>query len=181
MKGMVFTEFLDFVRESFDDDMVDDIIADANLPNGGAYTAVGTYDHREMQALVAALANRTDAGATPLLRGFGRHLCGRFSKGFPKFFEENSDLFDFLESVEQHIHVEVLKLYPDAELPSFGTHSRSADALELDYRSCRPLAALAEGLILGAADHYNQSVHVEQKPLVDETGSFVRLAIQRRA
>lgn len=179
MKGMVFTEFLSFVGQSFGDDMVDDVIADCKLPNGGAYTAVGTYDHHEMQALVTAVSQRSGEGANVLLRSFGRHLCGRFSKGFPQFFADNFDLFDFLESVQNHIHVEVHKLYPDAELPSFDTHHRSKELLELNYRSCRPLAALAEGLILGAADHFSQAVNVAQQPMSDTTGSYVRLSIHR--
>lgn len=181
MKGMVFTEFLDFVSQKFDDDTVDDIIADANPPNGGAYTSVGTYDHRELQALITALVKRTGADTTELLRGFGRYLCTSFHRGFPSFFERTPDLFDFLESVDRHIHVEVRKLYPDAELPTFKTHARDAQLLELDYRSCRPLAALAEGLILGAADHYKQSVRVRQAPLSDQSGNYVRLSIQRVA
>ena len=51
MKGMVFTEFLDFVGETFGGDMVDDIIEVSELPSGGAYTSVGTYSHGEMAAL----------------------------------------------------------------------------------------------------------------------------------
>jgi len=56
MKGVVFTEFLDMVEAKFSADMVDDIIDDAKLASGGAYTAVGTYPHSEMVALGVALA-----------------------------------------------------------------------------------------------------------------------------
>lgn len=42
MKGLVFTEFLDFVAALRGGDMVDDVIDDCRLPNGGAYTALGT-------------------------------------------------------------------------------------------------------------------------------------------
>jgi hypothetical protein len=181
MKGIVFTEFLDFVAAQFSEDLVDDIIADCSLQSGGAYTSVGTYDHREMQALVAALAQHTQHSAPQLLSAFGRHLCGQFSKSHPDFFARTAGLFDFLESVQQHIHVEVRKLYPDAELPSFETHARAQELLELNYRSCRPLAALAEGLILGASDHYREPVTVAQKSQTDAAGSFVRLEIARVA
>ncbi|MFA5949864.1 MAG: heme NO-binding domain-containing protein [Hyphomicrobium sp.] len=181
MKGVVFTELFDFVAATFGDDMVDDIIADSDLPNGGAYTSVGTYDHREMQALVTALAVRTQTDASSLLTGFGKKLCERFAHGYPAFFQGHGGLFDFLESVQRHIHVEVRKLYPDAELPSFATHSRNTSLLELDYRSCRPLAALAEGLILGAAQHFGERVDVAQSRLADNEGNFVRFAIQHVA
>lgn len=35
MKGMIFTEFLEMVEAKFSADMVDDIIADSDLPHGG--------------------------------------------------------------------------------------------------------------------------------------------------
>lgn len=68
MKGLVFTEFLDFVAALRGGDMVDDVIDDCRLPNGGAYTAVGTYDHAEMQALIAALAEGLMLGAADYFR-----------------------------------------------------------------------------------------------------------------
>lgn len=83
MKGLIFTEFLDFVAAAHGDDMVDDIIDDCRLPNGGAYTSVGTYDHAEMQALIAALAQRTRAPAPEILGRYGRHLFHRFVELFP--------------------------------------------------------------------------------------------------
>jgi predicted homoserine dehydrogenase-like protein len=56
MKGIVFTEFLDMVETTISADAVDDVIEAAGVPSGGAYTAVGTYDHKEMVSLVGALS-----------------------------------------------------------------------------------------------------------------------------
>ena len=57
MKGIVFTEFLEMVEDRFSLDMVDDLIDDCDLPSGGVYTAVGTYSHEEIVALVSAYHN----------------------------------------------------------------------------------------------------------------------------
>lgn len=179
MKGLVFTELLDFVAASYGEDIVDDIIDDCCLPSDGAYTSVGTYDHAEMQALIAALARRTGTPATDILQQFGRHLGHRFVELFPDFFANRACLFDFLDSVESYIHAEVHKLYPDAEFPSLRTRARHESQLELDYCSCRPLAALAEGLILGASDYYREPVRVAQRRHEDANGGFVRFTIQR--
>lgn len=178
MKGLVFTEFLDFIAARHDRNMVDDVIDDCCLPSEGAYTSVGTYDHAEMQALTAALARRSGTDAIDILQQFGRHLGHRFVDLFPNFFRNQDCLFDFLESVESHIHTEVHKLYPDAQFPSFSPHTRDDSRLELDYRSCRPLAALAEGLILGASDYYREPVRVTQRRHEDTNGGFVRFTIQ---
>jgi len=82
MKGVVFTEFMDMVEQQFSVDMLDDIIEDAQLPSDGAYTAVGTYPHSEMVALVSALSARSGVAVTVLLRAFGEYLFGRFVRGY---------------------------------------------------------------------------------------------------
>ena len=181
MKGVVFTEFLDFVSAIHGPDMVDDIIDDAAPPNGGAYTAIGTYPHTEMGALVAALAKRISAPAPDLLSAFGSHLCKRFTLKYPEFFRDKTTLFDFLASVDNHIHVEVHKLYPDAELPKFRLTPRGLDAIDMDYESCRPLESLAEGMIRAAAEHYRQPITIERTRMEDANGAFVRFSIRHVA
>jgi len=44
MKGIIFTEFLEMVEDRFSPEIADRIIEAADLPSGGAYTAIGTYD-----------------------------------------------------------------------------------------------------------------------------------------
>jgi len=179
MKGIVFTEFLDFVALRYGDDMVDDIVDDCELPSGGAYTSVGTYGHDEMAALGGALAARTQEAIGDLVRGFGEHLAGSFARAYPVFFERSSDLFDFLESVEGHIHVEVRKLYPDAELPSFIVEERGATRMVLLYRSPRRLSRLAEGLIRGSAREFDCEISVAATTPPGGDGTEVRFVIER--
>src|SRR5688500_10275861 len=96
MKGVVFTEFIDMVENRFSLEMAERIISKCDLPSGGAYTAVGTYDHREMVALVAALSNETDTPVPTLLHVYGEHLFGRFVALFPQFFHESGKALEFL-------------------------------------------------------------------------------------
>ena len=181
MKGIVFTELLDFVSSTYGADMVDDIIDDACLPHGGAYTAVGTYPYPEMQRLMISLATRAGAGVSELLTRFGNHLCRRFVVKYPEFFVAQSCLFDLIESVDRHIHVEVHKLYPDAELPLFRTSARDSTSLLLDYSSCRPLAAMAEGMIRAAASHYGEPITIHRTQMDAEDMPVVRFAIRLAA
>ena len=179
MKGMVFTELLGFVEHTYGADAVDDLIEASDLPSGGAYTAVGTYDHTEMQSLVANLSAQSNTPPNELLDLFGQHLIGRFKASFPDFFKTAATLFDFLESIDSHIHVEVRKLYPDAELPEFRAERLGTGAMHLDYRSNRPFAALASGLILGAAQLYGETVLIERSAHEHDGEKFVRFSIQK--
>ncbi|QKC85210.1 heme NO-binding domain-containing protein [Mesorhizobium sp. NZP2077] len=179
MKGMVFTELLGFVEQTYGADAVDDLIEASDLPSGGAYTAVGTYDHKEMQSLVTTLAAQSHTPANELLGLFGQHLIGRFKSLFSDFFMTAATLFDFLESIDTHIHVEVRKLYPDAELPEFRAERVGQQAMNLDYRSSRPFEALASGLILGAAHIYGETVRVERSSHEIGGEKFVRFSIRK--
>ena len=97
-----------------------------SLPSGGAYTAVGTYDHGEMWSLVIELGKATGTPVPHLMHAFGEHLFHRFTVVYPVLFEKASSAFDFLQKLEGLIHAEVRKLYPDAELPRFDIAERSA-------------------------------------------------------
>ena len=72
MKGVVFTEFFGMVGDVFSDDMVDDLIDATDPASGGAYTAVGTYDHGEIVAMVVELSARTGTPVPDLLQAFKR-------------------------------------------------------------------------------------------------------------
>ena len=69
-------------------------------------------------------------------------------------------MFSFLNSIDQYIHPEVLKLYPDAELPRFQSEIKSDNEMVLNYMSSRKMSDLAIGLIKGAANYFEEDVDV---------------------
>jgi len=180
MKGVVFTEFIELIESRFSADMIDAVIEEAALPNGGAYTAVGTYDHREMVKLVCGVARRSGVPVPELLETFGIHLFARFTVTYPQFFAGVADAFDFLENVESYIHVEVRKLYPDAELPSFASHRPDGTTLCMDYRSGRAMSDLALGLIRGCLAHFGVQADVSREDRSGGAGTDVRFTIRRQ-
>lgn len=181
MKGMVFTEFLEMVDDKFSPAMTERIIEASELPNGGAYTAIGTYDYREIVRLVVELSKASGIAAPELLRVFGRHLFGRFLIGYPDFFKGVDSAFTFLEGVDRYIHVEVLKLYPDAELPRFECDRPEPGQLRMVYRSMRCMGTLAEGLILGCIDHFGEKITIHTEDLSEGRGNCIRFTLAKQA
>jgi hypothetical protein len=180
MKGIVFTEFLELVETAFSPDMVDRIIADSLLPSGGAYTAVGTYDGAEMGQLVGALSKATATPAGELLEIFGRHLFGRFVTLYPAFFAGCRSSFDFLPTVGEHIHFEVRKLYPDAELPTITATQIDADTMDVVYQSPRCMAKLARGLIEGCIAHFREAMSISEADRSGGAGATVAFTLRRQ-
>ncbi len=165
------------VEEVHGIDMVDTLIEKSELASGGAYTAVGTYDHTEIVNLVATLSQETNTGIPTLLKTFGEHLFGVLIKAYPHFAAEVTGCFMFLESIEQYIHVEVRKLYPDAELPRFECMRHDPNRLTMIYESSRHFEDLCEGLIIGSLVHFKEQANITRESLADGREAF-HIALQ---
>ena len=168
MKGIVFREFIAMVESHYSIEIADGIISASNLSSAGAYTSVGTYPHQEMVELVSRLSARTGVSIPELLNGFGRHLFTRFAVIHPEFVKTQTSAFELLRRLDGHIHVEVRKLYIDAELPAFDYQEISDGEVRFFYRSSRKLVDFAHGLIQGCVEHFGQPMHIERTDLPDE-------------
>ena len=167
MKGIVFTEFLEMAEDQFSVEIVEQMIEEVDLPSKGIYTSVGTYDYQEMITLVTHLSGLVGIPVPDLLKAFGQYLLKRFVAKFPQFFEGISSTLDFLPRVESFVHLEVKKLYPDAELPTFSCLFPKPGQMEMTYQSKRNLPDLAEGLILGCAEHFGESLAIERTDVAE--------------
>ncbi|KPM31181.1 Heme NO-binding domain-containing protein [Croceitalea dokdonensis DOKDO 023] len=176
MKGIVFTEFLEMVELNFGLEVVDTIIENSHLPSTGAYTAVGTYDFNEMVQLLTNLSKTTNLGANALLNSFGHYLFNGLLAAHPEVVSSYKNPISLLYSIEDHIHIQVKKLYPDAQLPTFKILEKTDTKLSMVYASERGLYALAQGLIEKTFEHFNKEVTVELK-LLNEAGTEVRFNI----
>ncbi|MEH6680474.1 MAG: heme NO-binding domain-containing protein [Sediminicola sp.] len=160
MKGIVFTEFLEMVEGRFGLETVDSIIEASDLPSEGVYTSVGTYDFNEMVQLLKSLNESTNIPIDDLLYTFGHYLFASLGKAHPDVIKSYTSPIGLLYSIEDHIHVHVQKLYPDAELPTFKILDKTDTSISMVYVSSRGLYRLAHGLIEKCFEHFNTSSKV---------------------
>lgn len=180
MKGVVFTEFLEMVEDRFSAEMADRIIESSNLPSRGAYTSLGTYDPAEIVRLVSQLSAATGIAPPVLTHAFGKYLFSRFVALYPRVFDGIDSSYALLEKVEGTIHVEVRKLYPDAELPRFECNSSEPGRLTMIYSSPRGFADLAGGLIEGCIEHFGEKIDIQKEDLSDGHGTSVRFSLREQ-
>jgi len=178
MLGIVFTEFFEMVESKFGYDMVDELIEMSSSETKGAYTSIGSYPHQEIVEHVVNLHKKTEIGIPDLLKTFGQYLHGTFAKNYPGFFNDASNAFDFLESIEHYIHVEVKKLYPNAQLPTFDSERIGDKEMILHYKSDRRMADLAHGLIEKTMEYYKEEATIKIEN-IKEDGSQVKFTITR--
>jgi len=165
MKGIVFVELLAMAEDAFGEEVVDRVIDAADLPSGGAYTSVGNYPCDELMTLVRGFSDHSGIPGAELQRLFGHWMMQSFERNYPHFFKGRAGSLDVLAAIEDEIHVEVRKLYPDAKLPSFDATRHDADALDLIYRSPRPLADFCHGLIEGCVKGYSETAEITRTDL----------------
>lgn len=158
------------VDEEFGPEVTEQIIALSNLPSGGAYTNVGTYDHSEIVTLVDNLSKVSGLEVTSLVFDFGKYLIKRFQVLFPQYFVDISDVTVLLERVNDYIHVEVRKLYRDAQLPQISTERIAGGGLVLNYRSARGMGGLAQGMIAGSNEIFGSKYTCSRQDLETEEG-----------
>ena len=174
--AIVFTEFLDLVESTFGLEIVDEIIEKSDLPSKGAYTSIGTYAFSEMLSLITNLSEKTSMSVDELLHVYGLHFFSVIERDYPGILKTYSGPMDLLSSVESHIHVEVRKIYPDAELPRFEMTEKTENKLVLIYYSSRSMYAFAHGLIEKSFEYYGKSANVTYEK-IREDGSEVKFVI----
>ena len=161
MKGLIFTELMDFIERHTSVPVAETIIDEARLENEGAFTSVGNYPHPEAIKLVMSASERLGTPAADLMRQFGNELFVRLIDAHPQFFDqETADAFAFLSKVQSHIHTEVAKLYADSSPPSVRTSMEDGKMI-VSYESHRPFAMIAMGLIEGCCAYFDDTLVVE--------------------
>ena len=178
MKGIVFTEFLELVEDKFGLEMVDNIITSSTLESGGIYTAVGTYSFSEMLQLLTHLSENTGISIDNLLLVYAEHFFSVIENSYPGLLATYNDPIEMISSIENHIHVEVRKIYPAAELPTFEVVEKTENSLVLIYTSSRAMHHFGLGLMNKTFAHFNATATIDLQK-IKEDGTEVRFVINK--
>ena len=170
---MIFTAFLEKVENEWDLEMTDSIIRDANDPHDGAYNSVDYYNHTLLVNLVLSLHKKTGIPIRDLLLSFGRTLFGQLAEAHSYLIENLNSSFELLENIEFVIHTEVKKLYPKANPPTFDFERIAVNQIRMLYKSHRSMGDVAEGLMLGCADFFDENIQIERLAPVDGKEVFL--------
>jgi hypothetical protein len=153
MKGVIFTELVGYLENEHGLDFADAVITGSKLPNDGAFTSVGNYPSAQALTMVGVAAALSGIDGAVLCQDYGAWLFGRFGVLFPEIMAHYPTAESLLMHVGSHIHEEVRVLYPDARPPEIGAIAEG-DTMTVTYRSHRPMAHIAFGLIRQCLVYY---------------------------
>lgn len=154
MKGFIFTNFIEFIESNLGLQVVDEMITNSNLQSEGIYSSFNNYDFDELVTLLTFVSKKTNTHTDILLEKFGifvfPYLVGKHSY----ITEHYSNPLDLIAGIENHIHIEVKKLYNDADLPTFRVVEKTDCKLTIIYNSGKGLTYFAIGLIKETLNHF---------------------------
>ncbi|MFD2164940.1 heme NO-binding domain-containing protein [Thalassotalea euphylliae] len=181
MKGAVFVGFSDFVEQTYGLTTWLKALDSVSLPSNGEYISTEIYEDEELFTLLGAINELTSVTAIDLSRQFGRYFFKTLYSITQHHVADIENLFEFLEAVDNVIHIEVKKADPLAYTPTLLYDQPSDDTLIVRYMSKRKMCHFAEGLILGAADHFDQPVDVSQIACMHEGEKHCLIKVTKQA
>ena len=178
MKGIVFNLLEEVVTTTHGEDTWDEVLDAAGVD--GAYTSLGSYPDEQFGLLVMAAADALGRPVDDVVRWFGRQTMPLFALRFAPLFADHDSTRSFVLGLNEVIHPEVRKLYPGADTPQFIFSTEKSGKLLMEYRSRRRLCSLAEGLLLGAGDHYGEEITIEHPSCLKRGDASCVLAVDFR-
>ncbi|TMO60438.1 heme NO-binding domain-containing protein [Pseudoalteromonas aurantia] len=163
MKGVIFRGLESLVIEKCGM-AVWDTLLEKNAPEDRVYISVQSYPDDELVGLAQYVAVALQLPIAEVLKAFGEYLFGYLLPRHSTIIAKFDGFVSLIMSIDSVIHSEVAKLYQEPNLPKIRCKVIEDGLILMHYYSSRKLCLCAEGLIYGAAAHYNMTVtlkHIE--------------------
>lgn len=167
MVDMILRELADFLEPEIGSEAAAEVLRQARLA-----------PERDLRQFFAELTPQTGHSDEELLRRFGRHLFPRLAALYPEVFEGLRTWRDLLLQIAPRVHAELLRLQPEAQFPSLECRRLEDGAVEVEYRSPRNLAPMAQGMLLGCLDYFATTGTVSREDLRVDGGHACRMVVQ---
>jgi len=178
MKGIVFNLFEEFITEELGEEMFEEILERSQLITKEPFVGPGSYPDEDLTALAGKAVELMGISPAEAFRGFGRFCFPRLAEKYPGFVDPHDHPKPFLMSIDSVVHVEVKKLYKDAETPSFEYEEPAGGSLIIIYRSGRKLCSFMEGLISGVGYYYKSGIRCKQSSCMLEGAESCRFELE---
>ena len=177
MQGLIFNLLGERVSEIWHEGYWRALVADTPGLDSPVFVGPKNYPDDALMSLLIRISADHGIAMDRLLVDFGRRCFPRLAAAHPVFMVGHEHAYGFIETVEDVVHTEVRKLYDEAYLPSIHFERPDPTTLVAIYRSRRRLCWLAEGLIQGVGEYFDEPVSTLQDACVHEGASECRIRI----
>ncbi|GLQ30134.1 heme NO-binding domain-containing protein [Litoribrevibacter albus] len=175
MLGVYLSGLKSFISERFGADVWESSVPET-LENQVQYGKPGSTFDFELFSILTPVAEQVDVPVSELLKMFGRYIFPRLLDFMPEAREQDMSFRSFMISVDRVVHKDVQRLYPDVRVPKI-EFIQQANKLTMFYRSERKLCYLAEGLIIGAADFFQEQIELRHLMCMHHGADYCEIEI----
>jgi len=169
LRGLIFRAYLNFIKDNFGYEELDEILQKDDYPNKGGFSSAGNYKSKYLISLVTHTTHLYGNSKEKVIEAFGKYafnfLLDRFKKSYKGSTSplHTNNAYNFLEKLNVIHFDELRKLYPDADFPKFDINRVDSEHIIIEYSSHRNLPYLVYGLIKGCLKYYNDNSTVTMK------------------
>lgn len=165
MHGIIHLELQKFVTERYGGQAWQVLTKKAELGEE-IFTPLRAYPDDLMFRLVRVAVELTRTPAEQLLEAFGEHLVNGYLALYGNLLKPEWRTLDVIEHSEETIHRVVRMRQPGAEPPQLKAERTAPDEVVLFYDSPRRLCAVARGIGRGIANHFGESIVIDERKCV---------------
>jgi predicted hydrocarbon binding protein len=156
MHGLIFAGFSNFIHARYPDH------AAAIWESEPSYSSSDVYSDDDFTRILTRAIECTGDGSREILIEFGRFAAqNTFYELYPAYYNKSGSTQEFLLGIETRIH-ELGRATVHGTAPPRLQVSPLGQGVSISYTSERGLCALLEGLVLGAAGHYEEPYATDQ-------------------
>lgn len=179
MRGLLFTELIEMMEDLMGLEFANKVIAEAQLENQGAYTAIGNYPHKDLFKLLGILSSHAQNPQNKVIKSYGEYLFFRLCTLYPEEVKKYPNTFALLKEIPIILDRETRKLEPNAEVPDIKINIYKPDFMELTFNSKKRMGFLLEGWITACISHYQEPISFIRND-IDPEGMKVRFILLKR-
>jgi hypothetical protein len=168
MHGIIHVELKKYVETKHGSAAWTSILNDSGL-SGKLYLPISSYPDEEIVALVNSAANLTRKPVESLLEDFGQFITPSLMDMYRSLIKPEWKTRELLLHTEETIHRVVRLRNPGAHPPQLRFETTGPNTLKFTYTSPRRMSSVAKGIIKGVANHYRETVTIQERNALDGT------------
>jgi hypothetical protein len=165
MHGIIHLELQKFVTQRYGEQAWHALAEKAELGEL-IFTPLQAYPDELMFRLVRVAVDLTRTPAEQILEAFGEYLVNGYLALYGNLLKREWRTLDVIEHTEETIHRVVRMRQPGAEPPLLRAERRAPDEVVLFYDSPRRLCAVARGIGRGIANHFGETIVIDERKCV---------------
>ncbi len=178
MHGVIFQLLQQFIEKKLGQGAWAGVAQKAGL-QFKVYLATTPYPDEEAGALLEALASKTEESMSSVVEEFGRFVVPSLITSFESFIDPQWQTLEIVEHAEKIMKSAMAAQGQKDTVLKIKCKRKSSNLLVVNYESPREMCAFVAGIIKGLANHFNETITVNEITCQITSGGACQFLVRR--